>query len=514
MTVYISKSQIIGVIKEDTEGTLKDLTAGTQFIEMREGASITGAVETIDSDVLKAGSKAGSKSFVVKEAPTGSLPYYLKHSGVEGQAPNYSVLMESVIGLMGSYATEYSVTAGSAAGTATTRASLEMATDHEDNFDVGQAVLIKDGVNGYSIRNVQAIDSVGNQLNLNFNLQAAPASGVALGKCVAFRPYPINPTYSVHHWQSLVASAYKQAMAGCRSTSMNITFPAAGYAEVAFEIGGIKFYYDHIRIGATNKYLDITDDASTLAVVLTEGVYNSPHALAREIAAKCTAASLAATENNTITCTYSNSTGKFTLTSSGATFSLLWNTGTNAANSVGTTIGFAVAADDSAALTYTSDNAISFDTALTPAYDSSDNLVVRNNELMIGSFSDNICVPASTASFNISAPKTDVLSICAANGTLESVNLSREVTFSATVKLDKYDAKFFDYLNQNTTLSIMFNAGTKTAGNWDAGKCFNIYLPNCSVTAAPIADQDGYQVFNLEAKAFADTLEDVYFNFL
>lgn len=514
MTVYITKSQIIGVIEEDTEGTLKDLTAGSQFIEMRAGAAITGAVESIDSDVLKAGSKAGSKSFVVREAPTGSLPYYLKHSGVEGQAPNYSILMESAIGEMEVNGTEYGVAAGSAAGTSSVRASLEMGSNQEDNFKVGQAVLIKDGVNKYSIRNVQAVDSSGNQLNLNFNLAAAPAAAVKLGKCVAFRPAPINPTFSVHHWQSLAASAYKQAMAGCRSTSMNITFPAAGYAEVAFEIGGIKFYYDHIRIVATNKYLDITDDSSTLAVALTEGVYNSPHALAREITAKCTAASLAATENNVISASYSNTSGKFTLASNGTTFSLLWNTGTNAANSVGTTIGFAVAANDASALSYEADAAISFDTSLTPAYDSSDNLVVRNNELMIGSYSDKVCVPASTASFNISSPKTDVLTICAENGVLESVNLSREVTFSATVKVDKYDAKFFDYLNQNTTVSIMFNAGTKTADNWDAGKCFNIYLPNCSVTAAPLGDSDGYQVFNLEAKAFADTLEDVYFNFL
>ncbi len=513
MASYVSKSQIIGMIKEDTEGVLKELSAGSQFVEVREGAAISGAVETIDSDVLVAGSIGASKSYVVREAPTGTFPKYLKH-GTEGVAPEYAILIESAMGTMETNETEYSVAAGSAAGSASVRASLEMGSNQEDNYDKGQAVLIKDGVNGYAIRNVYNVDSTGNQLDLNFNLSAAPASGVALGKCIAFRPGSAHPTFSVHHWQALTGSAYKQAMAGCRVTGMEIVLPALGFAEINFEFEGINFYYNPIRITAANKYIDITDDASTLAVALTEKVYKSPHDLAREITSKCTAASLAATENNAITCIYSNSTGKFTFLSAGATFSLLWSSGTNTLASVGTTIGFAIAADDASALTYTSDNAISFDTALTPAYDGADNLIVKNNQLFIGNFSDNICVQASTVSFSISTPKTNVPSICAESGITESVVLSREVTFSATVKLDKFESKYFDNLVRNESISIMFNAGTKSAGNWEPGKCINIYLPQCSLTAAPIADQDGYQVFNLEGKAFVGSLEDVYINLL
>jgi len=178
MTTYVSKSQIVGVIEETTEGVLKELSAGSQFIEVREGASIQGAVETLDSDILVAGSIGASKSYISKEAPTGSFPKYLKHSGVEGQAPQYSILLESAMGEMEVNATEYSVTTGSAAGTSAARAALKMATNQEDNFKKGQAVLIKDAANNYSIRNVYNVDSSGNQLDLNFNLTAAPASGV------------------------------------------------------------------------------------------------------------------------------------------------------------------------------------------------------------------------------------------------------------------------------------------------------------------------------------------------
>ena len=57
---------------------------------------------------------------------------------------------------------------------------------------------------------------------------------------------------------------------------------------------------------------------------------------------------------------YSSSTHKFTIVSDGAggggIFKLRWNSGSNAATTVGGTIGFDTAADDSGSLTYTSDN--------------------------------------------------------------------------------------------------------------------------------------------------------------
>ena len=504
---YVSKSQIVGFIKEDTEGVLKDLAAGTDFAKMREGASISGAVETISSDELVAGSIGASKSFVVKEVPTGSFPKYLKHSGIEGQKPEAAILIESCMGDEVVNATEYSTTTGSSAGSATARASLEMATNQEDNFVVGQGLLIKDSTNKYSIRNVYNVDSSGNALDLNFNLTAAPASGVALGKAVSYIPSTSHPTFSTHHWQALTGSAYYQAMAGCRVSSMDIQFPANAFAEMNFEFAGISFYFNPIRISATNKYIDFTDSSSTVAAILTEKVYKSPIELAAEVASKMSAASA-----DVISCAYSNSTGKFTISSDGTTLSLLFATGTNAANDAGSALGFS--ADQTGALTYAG-AAISFDTSLTPSYDTTDALIVKNNELFIGAFGDNVCVKASTASISISTPKTDVNSICAESGVIESVILSREVTFSATVLLEKFQSKYFNSLVDNTTTSIMFNAGTKSAGNWVPGKCVNVYLPSCSITAAPVADQDGYQVFNIEATAFVSgALDDVYINFL
>lgn len=107
-------------------------------------------------------------------------------------------------------------------------------------------------------------------------------------------------------------------------------------------------------IGSTNNKIDFEETAaSELTATLTQATYNAD-TLATEIKTRLEAAGAAG-----YTVTYSDTTNKFTIVSDaagGATLDLLWNTGTNAANSVGTTIGFLVAADDSGSLTYTSDN--------------------------------------------------------------------------------------------------------------------------------------------------------------
>ena len=133
----LTKSNIFGVIREDTEGVLKDLTAGSQFLKMREGFSFSGSVETIATDELVGGDIGASKSFISKEAPSGSVPLYLKHSGVEAQLPEY---LELVTACMGEdaiiNATEYT----SLAGTTVSKIVVSDGTQ----FAIGQALLIKD----------------------------------------------------------------------------------------------------------------------------------------------------------------------------------------------------------------------------------------------------------------------------------------------------------------------------------------------------------------------------------
>lgn len=500
------RSSVFGIRQESASGTLIKPNAATQFIPLRSGFNIEANIEEITSDEL-VNDIGASKSLSGKESPAGSHNAYLKHSEVEGQAPEFGLLIESALGSKTVNGTEYTVTTGSVAGDADTRASLEMASDNEDNFEVGQAVLIKDGSNGYSIRNVYNVDSAGDQLDLNFNLASAPASGVGLGKAVFYKPASSgHPSFS--SWLHIANGGATQAVAGCRTSSMEIVANAGEQAEINFSYEGAKFYFNPIVIGSGNKYIDFDDGAEQNATV-AEKTYKNPIELAQAIEAAMDAES-----TDTITCSYSSITGKYTIASDGASFSLLWNTGTNTANTIGTDLGFLVAADDTAALTYSSDAAIDLSAEYTPTYDDATNLVVKNAELMLGGFADNFCREVSSLSFSISTPTEEVPSICSESGVKEKLIVSREATATATLVLPKYEAELFKKFVNNESVPVMLNFGTKSGSNWVPGKCVNIYMANASVTSFTVSGES-YATLDLGFKGYITTeRKDIYINFI
>lgn len=510
---FTTRSFVYAFVKEDTEGVLKNPTAA-EFTAVREGTSLTGAVETTVSDEVR-NSIGASKSFVTKEAPTGSISKYLKTSGIEGQAPDYSVLIESGIGTVEENATEYLTDTGSTAGDSSTRANIKVVSGEEQFFSKGQGLLIKDGVNNYAVRNVYN-GITDTNLPLSFNLGVAPASGVGLGKAVFYAPEDTaQPTFSAHAFQaSNTASAVHQAIAGDRTTSITIDFPANELGAITFEIAGIKYFQDPIEITATNKYIDFTDSSGTVTAELTEDVYQTPIHLADEIASKMTAAS-AASAGDTIAATFGNTTGLFTIESDGSVLSLLWLSGTNNANSVATTIGFDNAADDTGALTYTSDNEQTYEPLVTPEFDDAEPQIVRDNMLLLGDFDDYVCFGGQSLSISVATPKTDVPNWCAPSGVDESLTLSREVTVSGTLKFRKHDVERVYKLLKNQTVQLAFTMGQKLAGNWVPGTIVNVYLPEVSLTTDQIADNDGYIVEEFEGTAIVGSnMQDIYINML
>ncbi len=505
------RSSVFAANEESTEGTLAT-AAAADFIPIREGFTFEGRLETVQSTEL-IDAIAPTKSYTAKEAPRGTLPVYIRHSGTEGTAPEIAVLIKSCIGSQTDNGTEYSTSGTSVAGTATTRGHLEMGSDQEDNFLEGQAVLIKDATNGYSVRNVYNVDSAGNQLDLNFNVGTAPATGTALGKANHFRAAETgHVTYSAFHFQASSSSAFQQAMAGCRTTSMSMNFPANGLAEATFEFEGIQFFFNPITVTASsNDSLDFNDGGGEENATLTAKTYNNPHEVAREVADRMNDLT-----TDTISCSFSDTTGKFTISTDGGTLSLLWNTGANTGTTCGNSVlGFTVGADDTGATTYTGDSAITYDVPATPSYDGQDSIVVKHSEILIGAFGDTDCRPVTNASFTIATPKVDIPSICAVSGIDSSLVSSRLATFSCTMALEQHEAGLFDKFINNTDTAVMFNTGEKDGNNWTAGTVLNVYMPQASIQAIPVLEQDGYVVFSIEATAHVNTTnKDIHINFL
>lgn len=122
----------------------------------------------------------------------------------------------------------------------------------------------------------------------------------------------------------------------------------------------------YIEVRSNNRYIDFQDGsdndanlhsievADSSEISVTGSVqFQDPDAFATLIQSKMNAV---ASSGVTISVTYSSGTDKLTFAASGtATFELLWSTGPNAGESLGTSIGFA-AADDTGAITYIADN--------------------------------------------------------------------------------------------------------------------------------------------------------------
>jgi len=493
-----SRSQVVAVKKETTEGTLEALTAGSEFIKVRAGTELTSENEIVESDEL-VNSIGKSAPIVVGENPSGSIPLYIKHSGVEGQEPEAGILLESAMGSVTANGTEYDTVAAS------TVSIVKVDSGEGANFVEGQALLVKDATNGYSIRNIDSISS--DDLTLGFDLASAPAVGINLGKAVQYIPASSgHPTYSVYRYASETSAGYRDAMAGCRSTSLTFDLNARELASLSAEFEGISYYWNQIVIDATNDDFSVTDDGGAFTGSVEQKAYKTPIEFADELETKLNAAG-----DDVFTVTYSNTTGKFTVASDGAVLQLTCS----AANSVFAEIGFG-AIDLTGATTYTAATALSFDAPYTPAYDDIDPIVVVDSELLIGDSDDYICRKASAASFAIGTPKTQVLSVCAENGVVETIINERSVTLSATILLSAYEAELFDRSFNNTTSKIAFSTGPKdNAGNYIAGKCFNIFMQSAKIDGITTADQDGYRVINLTATGFVGgSTQDVFLNYV
>jgi len=489
MSSLQTRNSVIAVKEETTEGTPVSPTAATDYVAQRPGFDMTPEFEQLANDEFK--SNIGtSKGTLGIETPTVTFPQYLRHSGTEGQAPNYGLFLKSLFGEEKILA-EYDTVAGS------TTTVINVDTGEGANFSKGDAVLVKNP-SGFEIRHVDSVAT--DALTLNFALNNAPASLVNLGQSVNYKPKnDSHPSLTI--WNYVSNGGAIQMASGVRATSGSFQATAGQNLEVNFDLEGNAFFFDPIEITATNKYVDWTDDDGTFAISLTERMYKDPHDVAEAIQTAMNAS--ASTEVYTVTYNdIGTNKGKFTFdTATSTLFSLLWNTGTNAANSIKTTIGFDDA-DDTGATTYNSDNEIDLSAPQTPTYDDVGLLQGKNNELYIGDQDDNICVSANSVQIDVTNTKVNVESVCEESGVEGSIISERTVDITVSAKAEQYDADKFKRFRKNETTKLMYVFGSKSGGNWDAGKSGSIYVASATINSFDVTDENGVVYFEIGMQAF------------
>jgi len=482
-----TRNSVLAIVKEVTEGVPVKPTLATDYVALQDDFSMEGGFETLENAELKA-SIGKAKSIIGSEAPTASMSHYLRASGVEGQAPNYGLFLEASLGAKSVAAVEYDTISGS------TTTAVRVNTGEGAQYERGEALLIKDATNGYRIRAVDSVTS--DDLSLSFATPVATPSGVNLGKCVLYKPAnTAHPTLTL--WHYLGQGGALQAMAGSRVTSASFDISAGELINASYSLEGVGYYFDPIQVSAGANVVNFNTGSPFTATIPAQ-LYKTPIELADAVATGMTAAAGVA-----ITCTYSSVDGKFTVSKASGTLAITWLTGSN---SIGATLGFT--ADDTGALTYTSDVAVNLASPQSPTFDAADPLAAKDNEVMMGLQSEYACFKASTVNMTIDTPKADIPSVCASSGKAGSIIQSREVTISVSALLEQYDAKQFERFRQNTDVKFQYSFGQKSGGNWIAGKAGCLYVPTATISAFTISDADGLAQLDLELKAFVNANGD------
>jgi hypothetical protein len=502
-TNIVSRASVLGLKVETTEGTPVAPGATTDFIALQGDFSMEPGNQSLENEEIR-NSIGVAQPILGAEEPTAALSHYLRHSGVEGQAPNYKALLKALWGTETVAGAEYDCEASS------TVAIVKTATA-STNFARGQGILVKDATNGYSIRVAHSLTST--DLIPSFNLPGAPAENTTLGKCAFYSPASTGHQ-TLTLWHYLGNAGAVQFMSGSRVTEMSVAFNAGELINASYSLEGVAYYFNGMEITSSTRYIDWTDDDGTWAAAITARWYKDPHEVASALE---TAMNAASTE--TITVTYSDTTGKFTITASGTVLTLKWNTGANTANTIGTKIGFSVAADDSgtaAGTGYTSDNALSFAASYTPAYDTAPPLAAKNNEVLFGDQTSYVSLEASEVTWTTSLGRRPIESVAAESGIAGSIISSRETVITVRALLNQYDAQKYRRFRAGTTTRFQYNFGTKTGGNWDAGKCGYLYAPDCTISSFRVVDDDGLVTLEMELRPFVDSTGngEVYLGFV
>lgn len=495
---YVSyKKSKAAIVAEVTAGTPVMPSSTGDYTALQSGFSIEPAFDVLQSEELR-GSIDVAEPILGLENPTASMSHYVRHSGTEGVAPDWNLLAKSIFGAETINSTERSTTTASTAGTSTAAAIIKLAAGGSDFSTKGVAMLIKDATNGYSVRNVTSVAT--NDATLAFNLAAAPGSSVACGKAVYYTKDASDAGLPVTLVNYLGDGGAIQMIAGAKVESATFNMPAGDFVNGDFTFAGSSFYFNPIEIAAA-KYIDFkVDGGSELTATLTTGVYKDPAALAAEVQSKMDALTA-----RSITCTYSSSTGKFTIASSDATtLELDWFTGTNTANTAGTKLGYVVTSDDTGSLSYLADNAQSWAAPQVGVLDNESPLVAKGAELMVGTYSDYACLSNANVTISFSKGKSDVLDACVASGKADTLFNSREVTVEVSGYCSQHDISKWLAFKNGTTIQCAYTAGRKSGSNWVAGSVVNFFVPAAKVSAMTHEDSDGIVALNFTLNAFTD----------
>ena len=490
------------------EGVLRKPTNGSQFLAIQPDFSLAPNFTTTENVELKDDIMSG-KNIVTGEAPTGTFSHYLTGSGTAGTPPEYGSIVQASFGGFRSLSTEQTLAAGS-----TTSVLKFTNAAGAASFKKGDACLVKDSTNGWSVRPVESVS--GTDVTLGFNLTSAPATGTKIGQFVTYFPMSDNiPVFDIWHYIGGGESGVEN-IKDCRVTSMSLTANAKDLINCTFSFEGTQYRFNkdftqNFRLFAYNNKLTVVNTQggtrTSTEVELTAQSYATGALLATEIQTKVSAI----TGLNSFRATFSNNRFSFTSTAAYLFDFQAANSVPEGAQTLADVLGFE-STDVSSTAPSTGTKASTKDAAqyrdygsgLTESYDDTDPVIARGQQIFIGDAADNICIDSSSVSVSVSTPKALITSICEESGNYRSLISGRSATVTVSAHLQDDDQRFFDKFQQGDTTQFALVAGKKTGtGQWKPGETWVVYGSPASITSWSVTSSNDVYMLDLELTCYS-----------
>lgn len=219
----------IAIKSEAQEGEYVAPAAGADFVEaMIDGNNINKSREVIERGVVTNSITKSTPRLGAYEV-SGELQVEMKANGVEGAAPEFGLLLESVLGGKRSKATVNTTTDN-------TVGLLKVAATA--GFNVGDIVLVKDA-GKYHLSPIKAIVT-DTSLELEIAMAEAPANGCAIA---AYQSYVgANSGHANFSVTKYMNDALAEKAWGCKVNSLSLNdFTPNGIAKFAFGYEGMGY---------------------------------------------------------------------------------------------------------------------------------------------------------------------------------------------------------------------------------------------------------------------------------
>jgi hypothetical protein len=229
--IGVNKRSTVAYFKHEvTPGTVVTPTSATDgFLAVSADLASSFEKAVLDSDLLTAsiGMKKGQAGMTTTGA---SLGVEMKGSAVEGTAPEYGNLLESLLGTKTIAATEIDVIAGS------TTTVLALDVGDGASFSVGQAVLVKHAAHPWEVRVIKSI--LVDALTVEPALAFAPVATTMLGKVISYSPANSGHKHGTlgYYWGNEVS----EKIGGCLVESLAVDVNVGAIVKGKFAVKGLN----------------------------------------------------------------------------------------------------------------------------------------------------------------------------------------------------------------------------------------------------------------------------------